>query len=156
MDVIDRAAAFREIGRAERVHRGDGFAERRTLGENVTALIPGNQGDRIAAAVHRCQRRFRRLHPFGRISPEEYAVDGLKRHSGAVQVHELDERIARRIDRRLLGRERLFLLQPAQTGRRQTVVAVSDGKAHGVRAVHADAGRAQARRKRIRIRARNA
>ena len=36
------------------------------------------------------------------------------------------------------------------------MVAVSDGKAHGVRAVHADAGRAQARGKRIRIRARNA
>ena len=155
MDVIDRAAAFREIGRAERVHRGNRFAEGRTFGENIPALVPGNQGDRVAAAVRGCQRRFRCLHPLGRIGAEEHAVDGLKRHGRAVQVHELDERIARGIDRCLLGRERLFLFQPAQTGRRQTVVAVSDGKAHGVRTVRADTGRAQARGKRIRIYARN-
>ena len=156
MDVIDRAAAFREIGRAERVHRGNRFAEGRTSGEDIPALAPGNQGDRVAAAVRGCQRRFRRLHPFGRIGPEKHAMDGLNRHGGAVQIHEFYERIARGIDRRLLGRERLFLFQPAQTGRRQTVVAVSDGKAHGVCTVRADTGRAQARRKRIGLRARNA
>ena len=83
-------------------------------------------------------------------------MDGFKRHGRAVQVHKLNERVARGIGRRLLGRERLLLLQPAQTGCRQTVVAVRDGKAHGVRAVRADAGRAQARGKRIRLCARNA
>ena len=155
MDVIDRAAAFREIGRAERVHCGDGFTEGCTLGEDIPALAPSDQGDRIAAAVRGCQRRFRCLHPFGRIGPKKHAMDGLDRHGRAVQIHELNERIARGIDRRLLGRERLFLFQPAQTGCRQAVVAVGNGKAHGVCTVCADTGRAQARGKRIGLRARS-
>lgn len=43
VDIIDRAAVFREIGRAEHIHRGDRFTERRALGENVAARTPGDQ-----------------------------------------------------------------------------------------------------------------
>lgn len=59
---------------------------------------PSQQRDRIAAAVCRRKRGLGSVQPMRRIGLKEHAVDGLERHGRTVQVHKLDQCIARGVN----------------------------------------------------------
>ena len=108
VDIVDPAAVRLHIRCAECIQRSNGLAERAAACKNVSALRASQQRDRIAAAVCRRKRSLGSVQPMRRIGLKEDAVDGLERHGRTVQVHKLDQRIARGVNCRLFGRERFF------------------------------------------------